>query len=69
VSGFGEWLREWFWKFVTSSYSLEGPQIERFLENASNLVESWFLNIILEKFVTLCVMGLEMDWLNYLYMG
>jgi hypothetical protein len=39
--------------------TIEGdPQVEYFLENASNLVDSWFLNMI---FGTLCVMDLKID--------
>jgi hypothetical protein len=49
---------------VSNLLQLRGLQIEHFIENASNLVESWFLNMI---FGTLCVMGPKMDWSFYLH--
>jgi hypothetical protein len=33
------------------------------------MVVSWFLNMNFGRFVTLCVMGPKMDWLNYLHKG
>ena len=40
------------------------PQVEYFLENAGNLIDSWFLNMI---FGTLCVMGPKINWSDYLH--
>jgi hypothetical protein len=60
VLGLGGWLREWLMEVCNLLLKFRGPQIEHLLENTNNLVESWFLNIILKKSMTLCVMGPKM---------